>query len=146
MKKAPIFVRFLALSVDMSILSVICFILSFFTGAGYLAGTETVSFSRVLTVSKIYFFSSLFIFLFYFTYLNMHGGTTIGKRMFGIRVIRRGGMGLGMELGFSRALVRSLGYLVSALPFGIGFLMAYLLDGLALHDIIAGTQVIKEEG
>jgi uncharacterized RDD family membrane protein YckC len=145
MKKASIFVRFLALSIDMTILLMICGVLFLFTMSGYLVGTEMLSFRVFFRVSLVFLSACLFIFLFYFTYLNMGGGTTIGKRIFGIKVIRRDGMGVGLELGFSRALVRSLAYLLSALTFGVGFLFAYLFNGLALHDIIAGTQVVEEE-
>jgi uncharacterized RDD family membrane protein YckC len=48
----------------------------------------------------------------------------------------------GDPLSLWRAILRELGYIVSLLTFGIGYLMAGIRpDKRALHDLIAGTRV-----
>jgi uncharacterized RDD family membrane protein YckC len=69
-------------------------------------------------------------------------GLTLGKWATGLRIERNDGG----EIGFGRAAVRHLiGYPVSFLLLGIGFLIATLtVRGRGLHDIIAGTVVVRE--
>lgn len=68
-------------------------------------------------------------------------GRTIGKWTTGLRIERlQGG-----PPGIFRALVRSvIGYPLSLLPFGLGFLIVTVnSSGRALHDLIAGTIVVR---
>lgn len=76
----------------------------------------------------------------YYILLLAWKGQTIGKMAVHIRVVRRDGG----SLSLGQAFVRWLGYLASALPLGMGFLMA-LVDGerRALHDLLAGTVVVE---
>jgi uncharacterized RDD family membrane protein YckC len=69
-------------------------------------------------------------------------GRTVGKWATGLRVECRDGE----PVGFVRSLVRhTVGYLASLLTLGLGFLVAALSrDGRALHDVIAGTIVVRE--
>jgi uncharacterized RDD family membrane protein YckC len=67
-------------------------------------------------------------------------GATPGKRFFGLRVESVDGV---YPIGIPRATVRALGYLVSGLFGGVGFLMI-ALDGDGLHDRIAGTRVVQK--
>jgi uncharacterized RDD family membrane protein YckC len=69
-------------------------------------------------------------------------GRTAGKWATGLRVERAGGG----RLSFSRALLRhSVGYLLSLITLGTGFLVAaFHREGRALHDLIAGTVVVRE--
>lgn len=66
-------------------------------------------------------------------------GRTPGKAIVGVRIVRQGGG----ELTAARALLRVLGYVVSAVPLYLGFAWV-LVDGerRAWHDHIAGTQVV----
>ncbi len=66
-------------------------------------------------------------------------GTTIGKRMVGIRVVNE----LAEPPGFGRAFGRALGEVFSGLGLGVGYLFA-LFDRQkrALHDHLCGTRVI----
>ena len=68
-------------------------------------------------------------------------GRTIGKWMAGLRIERRDGE----PLSFARALVRHLlGYALTALTLGLGFLLsAFDSKGRALHDLLAGTVVVR---
>jgi uncharacterized RDD family membrane protein YckC len=69
------------------------------------------------------------------------GGRTLGKWVAGLRVVR----GDGERLSFARSLVRHLlGYTLTALTLGLGFLLAALNSrGRALHDLLAGTVVVR---
>jgi uncharacterized RDD family membrane protein YckC len=69
-------------------------------------------------------------------------GLTMGKWATGLRIERNNGS----DIGILRALWRHfVGYPLSFLLFGIGFLMAAVsVRGRALHDIIAGTIVVRE--
>ncbi|MBI2215714.1 MAG: RDD family protein [Candidatus Rokubacteria bacterium] len=74
----------------------------------------------------------------YSTVLHAVAGQTIGKLLMRIRVVTVEG-----DLpGVGQAFLRSLGYGVSLVTFGLGFVMAGLRrDKRALHDLIAGTRV-----
>jgi uncharacterized RDD family membrane protein YckC len=51
--------------------------------------------------------------------------------------------GAGDRIGFGPAVSRAGGYVVSALPAGLGFLPAFFgTDRRALHDRIADTKVV----
>jgi uncharacterized RDD family membrane protein YckC len=67
-------------------------------------------------------------------------GQTIGKMAAGARVV-----GLAKErIEFGRAVLRTVGYLVSALPLGLGFLPGLIgPTRRTLHDRLAETRVIR---
>ena len=69
-------------------------------------------------------------------------GLTAGKWATGLRIEKNDGN----EIGIGRALLRHfVGYPLSFLLFGTGFLLAALTSrGRGLHDIIAGTIVVRE--
>jgi uncharacterized RDD family membrane protein YckC len=69
-------------------------------------------------------------------------GMTLGKWATGLRIERSDGG----DIGIGRALLRHfVGYPLSFLLFGLGFLFAALtVRGRGLHDIIAGTVVVRE--
>lgn len=67
------------------------------------------------------------------------GGQTIGKMARHIQVLGANG-----PVTFGQAVSRTLGYVLSALPVGLGFVAAALgPDGVALHDRLAGTRVVR---
>jgi len=69
-------------------------------------------------------------------------GRSAGKWATGLRIERTNGQ----DIGIGRALLRHfIGYPVSFLLLGMGFLLAVLTSrGRALHDLIAGTIVVRE--
>ena len=69
-------------------------------------------------------------------------GLTLGKWATGLRIERNDGG----NLGFGRAFLRHfIGYPISFALFGLGFLMAAVsVHGRGLHDMIAGTIVVRE--
>lgn len=69
-------------------------------------------------------------------------GKSVGKWTTGLQLERAG---IGGPPGIGRAMLRHfVGYPLSLLPFGLGFLMAAVTPtGKALHDLISGTVVIR---
>ncbi|HKR10656.1 MAG TPA: RDD family protein [Pyrinomonadaceae bacterium] len=69
-------------------------------------------------------------------------GFTIGKWATGLRIERNDGGSIGIGRAFLRHFV---GYPISLALFGIGFLVAAVsVHGRGLHDMIAGTIVVRE--
>jgi uncharacterized RDD family membrane protein YckC len=76
----------------------------------------------------------------YFIAFTAVGGQSIGKMALGIKVISQEESGVPI----GRATLRTLAYLVSALPLGAGFLAGvFSADRLALHDRLAHTRVVR---
>ncbi len=96
--------------------------------------TLTLGYVVALTLAALNFFI-----------LPTFTGQTIGKWATGSRIERRSGSGNGPP-GFGRIAFRhTIGYLLSLLTFGLGFLLAaFTRDGRALHDRLAGTVVVRE--
>lgn len=69
-------------------------------------------------------------------------GITVGKWATGLRILRDDGM----EIGIGRAFLRHfVGYPLSFITLGLGFLAAaFTTRGRGLHDLIAGTIVVRE--
>jgi uncharacterized RDD family membrane protein YckC len=69
-------------------------------------------------------------------------GVTIGKWATGLRIERNDGGPLGIGRAFLRHFV---GYPLSFALLGLGFLLAAVsVQGRGLHDMIAGTIVVRE--
>jgi uncharacterized RDD family membrane protein YckC len=69
------------------------------------------------------------------------GGQTLGKMIAGIRVVSTRAK---PSLGFRDSLLRTLVWLVLAVPAGLGLLTAFLTpDRRGLHDRCAGTKVVR---
>lgn len=69
-------------------------------------------------------------------------GRSLGKWATGLRMQRKDGT----KPGVGRAFIRHfIGYPLSILTLGIGFLLAALNErGRALHDLVAGTIVVRD--
>jgi uncharacterized RDD family membrane protein YckC len=66
---------------------------------------------------------------------------TVGKHLLDIQAAD----GRGQRMSLARALVRNAGKLLSALPFGLGFLLVFVTDrNQALHDKLADCLVLDE--
>ena len=69
-------------------------------------------------------------------------GATPGKILLGMRIVGPDGRTDG--IGFLRAFLRYIGYIISSLAFNIGFIWIIIdNDNRAWHDIIAGTHVVQ---
>lgn len=67
-------------------------------------------------------------------------GATPGKMLFGLRVIRPDGSGV----GWGRAVLREVaGKALSTVLIGIGYLMVAVGSKRGLHDLVAGTLVVR---
>ena len=76
----------------------------------------------------------------YFVLCHGTAGQTLGKRLLGVRVVDEGGE----PIGYLRALGRFVAMVVAALPFGLGLVMAaFRRDRRGLHDLLAGTSVVR---
>ncbi len=81
----------------------------------------------------------LLVNLLYFTIFHATTGQTLGKLLCGLKVVKLDGG----ELGYGQSFLRFSGYLLSALPLGLGFIWAALdPKKLTWHDRLAGTCVI----
>jgi uncharacterized RDD family membrane protein YckC len=65
-------------------------------------------------------------------------GQTPGKMLIGVKIVARGGA----PIGVLRALVRLVGYVVSALPCYLGFLWILGPQRRGWHDRLADTEVV----
>ena len=80
------------------------------------------------------------VFLLYFWYFGAATGQTPGKIILGIKVVEDNGRPMKLLSG----LTRTLSYYIDVMLFFSGFLLAAIRkDKKALHDIIAGTKVVK---
>jgi uncharacterized RDD family membrane protein YckC len=75
----------------------------------------------------------------YHVYFWSVKGATPGKELLELRVVADDGSS---PVPLASALLRALGYLLSAASLGLGFLMV-IFGGRGLHDRIAGTRVVK---
>lgn len=85
---------------------------------------------------------SIALFLAYYSLMeSSEAQATLGKKAFGIKVTDIGGN----KISFGRALGRTALKYISALILMIGYIMAaFTQKKQALHDIIAGTLVVKK--
>jgi uncharacterized RDD family membrane protein YckC len=81
----------------------------------------------------------LFLSAFYFIVLHSFGGQTLGKVFMGIKVVSDEGLMLSVGASF----LRLVGYLLSTVPLGAGFLWAAVdQKHSAWHDKLACSRVI----
>lgn len=68
------------------------------------------------------------------------GGQTLGKMATGIKVVAAGS---GASIDVGRAALRTLMWIVLAVPAGLGFLSVLAGDRRGFHDRFAGTRVVR---
>jgi uncharacterized RDD family membrane protein YckC len=81
----------------------------------------------------------------YFVLFTAAGGQTIGKMAAGIKVVSvHGEDSWSARVPLAASVLRAVGYLVSLLPAGLGFLPALFgAERRAVHDRLADTRVVK---
>jgi uncharacterized RDD family membrane protein YckC len=146
-KWAGFFVRGVAFFVDLTILNVLFLLLVLVGNLAVkisLKGLYLESSSDELTrfLLGMYPFVWLFLFFTYFTFFMGYGGQTPAKMLLRIRVLTIDQR----PLTWWRAFLRTVGYFISGAPLlGLGFLvMIFHPQKRALHDLLAGTMVIKD--
>ena len=135
--RAPFALRCGALLIDYIVLAAIIAISTLIArmlgGGARTAGTSTETFGVIV---------ALLVALLNFGVLAALFGQTIGKWATGLRIERTDGRPVGLG---RIALRHFLGYPLSILTLGIGFLVAAINSrGRTLHDLIADTVVVRE--
>jgi uncharacterized RDD family membrane protein YckC len=78
----------------------------------------------------------------YFGWGQFKYQTTLGKKLLKLYVVRADN---GLPMTLQQSLLRCLGYIVSYLPLGTGYLMvAFHPKKQGLHDLMAGSIVVRE--
>jgi uncharacterized RDD family membrane protein YckC len=157
---AGFWIRFVAYLIDVLIISValtaVIFVICIIIGIGAaLMGVHNNPFGDsnsnnanpalvgLIIVGELVIFAlELLVFWLYFAKLESGPAqATFGKRIFGLRVTDL----QGERLTFGRASGRTFGKLVSIMTMYVGFIIAAFTERKqALHDMIAGTLVIKD--
>lgn len=105
------------------------FILALITGLLFWGGREAGGFVGFLIGVAYHWF-----------FLTQQNGQTPGKRMMGIRVVRKDGQ----PIDAATVIVRYVGYYVNTFILGIGWLWAlWDADHQGIHDKLAGTIVVR---
>lgn len=135
--RAPFSLRCGALLIDYTIIVGIIALATLV--ARMLGGGAYWSGSAVITVGYL---AAIAIAALNFIVLAGFSGRTLGKWATGLRIERKNGK----PLSFWRAGLRHLlGYTLSLLTLGLGFLLAvFTIEGRALHDRLAGTIVVRD--
>jgi uncharacterized RDD family membrane protein YckC len=111
----------------------------FLTLFGSLGGQFT--FSKLS--AGVYAVSLAIIYFQYFALFTIFGGTTPGMMLRGLQVVSYSGQPPSPR----QAGLRSLGYLISAATFGLGYLWAlWDEDGLTWHDRLSETYLTSQQG
>ncbi len=132
--KAPFILRCAALCIDYIVLLVIP--VSWLVLSKLLSETP-----GDVTIGTVGWLIGFILFIVNFLALPLLRGQTIGKMTLGLTILRLDGTGIGIGDVVRRNV---LGYLVTVLTLGIGFLIAAVnTSGRSLHDFIAGTVVVR---
>ena len=133
-------VRAVAIFIDGCISGILGFIPSIaITMLAASAGPES---SVGVTLQILNMIISLAIGFFYYGWFYQNKGATPGKLIFGLRVVDTE---TGGNIGYGKTFLRQyVGGFVCTLTLGIGYLMvAFRSDKRGLHDMIAGTRVLR---
>jgi len=142
-RKGGFCLRFIAITIDSIIINVLSPILIFL---GIIAmgldssGWETLDEEDLYKLLILLYLFKTIIAIAYCTYFHGSTGQTIGKIICRLKVVRVNGE----SLGYRKAFLRWIGYVISSFVFCLGFLWAtWDKNKQAWHDKIAGTYVIK---
>lgn len=138
---AGFWVRFLADIIDNLILTVASWLLELMIlGVVYWLGSHEKSFQDAFNSLMLQVLNGalcLFLAFPYYTWGHYRYGTTLGKRPFRIYVVSNTDF---LPITLKQSIIRTLGYALSYIPFGAGFLMvAFQPEKRGLHDLVAGT-------
>jgi uncharacterized RDD family membrane protein YckC len=123
--------RFVAYVIDNILISVVFWLVALVLGA--IAGDGGVIVAYIL--------GTIGVFVYFAAMESSTSQATIGKIALGIQVTDL----QGNRISFGKALGRNLAKILSALILYIGFIMAaFTARKQALHDMIAGTLVVKK--
>jgi uncharacterized RDD family membrane protein YckC len=127
--------RLAGYALDQLVLAVIFYAIFPWPNAAPFDPAKGIDFLPILKQSG----GSMLLSALYYTILTGRFGATLGKMAIGAKVVRMDGS----PVGYGQALGRMLASILSGLICAIGYLMvAFRDDKRALHDLLAGTQVI----
>jgi uncharacterized RDD family membrane protein YckC len=137
--------RFWAFEIDLLLLLILMgiFVVAGFLAAQMGAGDAGMSLlTQVRGIAPLILPMAAVLGIVYFSFFHAAWGQTIGKMIFGVRVVQKNGQ----PVAFPQALLRTFSYLVSAFPFFFGFIWAGFTSGKrSWHDLISGTIVVREQ-
>tara|TARA_B100000315_G_scaffold45852_2_gene40661 strand:- start:8966 stop:9331 length:366 start_codon:yes stop_codon:yes gene_type:complete len=103
------------------------------------AGYDAPSYDLISMLLFPFGLVSPVVFLAYFIGFSSYRGQTPGKAIMRIRIVSM----TGKNVTLSMIIVRTLGYFISGVFFGVGFLMALVTRRRrSLHDFLADTYVV----
>ncbi|HRK08246.1 MAG TPA: RDD family protein [Pseudobdellovibrionaceae bacterium] len=140
MEPAGFWIRWLATIVDGVIVNLVSFPLGFAMGfASVTVFKDNATMDTLMNVlSQVI---GIAVTVAYVGYFTSRKGATLGKLAFGMRVYKEGTT---QHLSFGKAVVREFAKIASYLTLLIGFIMAGVRkDKRALHDLLAGTRVVR---
>ncbi len=132
--RAPFVLRCAALAIDYMLLIVL--------PVTWLLISRIVSESASnISIAGISWYLGIILSLLNFLVLPLWRGQTVGKMVTGLTILKKNGVRIDMRSLFWRHI---LGYGITLLTFGLGFLIAAVNNsGRALHDLIGGTVVVR---
>ncbi len=133
--------------IDLVVISLALFIITWTVNTTIdLLNLDSVAAAVAINNTAIYTMTGLAAFLFvagYFVLFWTLAGQTPGKILMGVRVDALDRQHLSRRVTLGRAVLRFVGYILSAIPFFAGFLWIRIDDRRqGWHDKIAGTCVI----
>lgn len=141
MPKAGFLHRFIAWLIDIIIVVIIQFIITAIIGAPLLFKRIYYNPAEIAARYSAMWLITLLVGIAYFVYFWGSSGATPGKMALGIKVIGTDGT---MPIGYPKAFVRYIGYIISSIICMLGHILILVdEDNQALHDKIASTYVVK---
>jgi uncharacterized RDD family membrane protein YckC len=126
--KAGFWIRFVAIFIDSILVGVVTTVL------GSILGLNTNGRSGLQILLGLVYY------VYFWSNSGPWPGQTIGSKLLNIRVVRTDGA----DLAISQALIRYVGFFISAICLGIGLIWAaFDANKQGWHDKIAGTYVVK---
>ncbi len=137
-------VRVSALLVDLLVLFLLHIGSSLFIGA-LLIQTISLDLQQIIASALLYFIFLVFappiLTLLYFTILHAWGGQTIGKMIFGLRIVSATGTAISGGVAF----LRWAAAVASTLAFALGFIWAFFdKNHCTWHDRLSGTRIVVD--
>ncbi len=137
---AGFWIRLLAYVLDSLLLGVIIMVI--YIPAGFIIGPMAMrNPGLAMAITSLVFLLVSVLSILYILYFWAVKGATPGKKIIGLKIIREDGV---EPMGWGKAALRLLGYILSGMIMYIGFIMIAFTDRKrGLHDMIAGTLVVK---
>ena len=131
-KYAGFWIRVLAMLIDCVILSIIGWLAFGSDVATVTDGTLNINFNGWKTLFPVVYTLGFWLWL----------SSTPGKLALGLKIIVKE---TGAKIGLKQAIIRYIGYILSAIPFFIGFFwIAGSKEKQGWHDKLAGTLVVHK--